>query len=186
MNWLFFIVMLLSVQAEALCKYAFKGEKRSFIQSVADALETKHFQVRYYQAIRKLHEEGKDLNALDEGGQALIHRAALAGDAQAVRALKRLGADIDVKNRSKDTASHMVALKGDADMFQLLADLGANMSKYNNLGWFPPQIAVNQAVTDGNVEMIHVLQNMYSYDSLKNFLGPIPLPPILQPASSKR
>ncbi len=84
--------------------------------------------------IKRLLDEGADINAKDEG-LTLLMKAATEGYVRTAKLLVDKGADIDVKTNEGNTALMYAAMAGYAKIAELLINAGVNVKAKNNMGW---------------------------------------------------
>ncbi len=103
--------------------------------------------------VRRLVEEGADLEAVDSSGRTALQWAAYGGHVEIVRDLLQAGADPDHTDDEGDTALHIAATFGLEEVAGLLVDAGADKEISNDSGYTARQVAEQQ----GNEEIVEVL-----------------------------
>ncbi|HEX7082274.1 MAG TPA: ankyrin repeat domain-containing protein [Gammaproteobacteria bacterium] len=103
--------------------------------------------------VRRLVEEGVDVNAPQADGATALHWAAYYGDADLARLLLEAGADPSAANRNGSTPLWLAAERGDAAMIAILLDGGADANEELPLGRRPLMLAARS----GSVDAVRVL-----------------------------
>ncbi|KAI3706592.1 hypothetical protein L6452_24448 [Arctium lappa] len=108
--------------ADSLCVAARKGEIRT---------------------VNRLIDGRVTINAKDQHGWTVLHRASFKGHVEVVQILMRNGADIDIDARDEDgyTALHCAVESGHVDVLELLVKRGADIEARTNKGATAMQIA---------------------------------------------
>ncbi|MEW6347869.1 MAG: ankyrin repeat domain-containing protein [Thermodesulfobacteriota bacterium] len=84
--------------------------------------------------VRKLLQDGHDVNAKGPEGVTALHAAARAGSAELVRVLLEHSADVNARNSDKETALFGAAEDGHVDVLRLLLDAGADVNARDKYG----------------------------------------------------
>ena len=84
--------------------------------------------------VKKLLDEGADINAKDEG-LTLLMKAATEGYLKTAKLLVDKKADIDAKTDEGNTALMAASMAGYTKIVELLVNAGANINAKNNMGW---------------------------------------------------
>ena len=82
--------------------------------------------------VKKLLEEGADINAKDEDGMSALQMASSDGHTDIVNLLLEEGADVNAKNEDGKTALQMASSNGDTDIVKLLLEAGADVNAKDN------------------------------------------------------
>ena len=98
------------------------------------------------QALKKLFEEGEDVNASNVIGQTALHIAALWGNVDTLEFLLLSGADMDAQNQNGQTPLHFASAKGMSKCVQLLLGAGADPTLTTSGGRTPADDAGNDRV----------------------------------------
>ena len=103
--------------------------------------------------VKRLLDEGEDVNKRDEYGWTLLMAAACEGQTEVVRLLAEKGADVNLVNEKQGgmTALMMAVRWGHVDTVKALAELGANLDYRNNHGVSAFSMSI------GNEAMLQVL-----------------------------
>jgi len=101
-------------------------------------------------AIRKMVQQGVDVNAVYEAGITALHHAAFTNQIESIKVLKELGADIESKDPFGRTAIFYAAKLGHIDAIIALKDIGANIRATDTYG----NNAIDIAAKDDNPEII--------------------------------
>ena len=83
------------------------------------------------QKIKKLLENGANVNARNKWGDTALMRSALKGHKEVVEILIENGANINAKNGLMDTTMMYAAANGHVEIVQLLIDKGADVNAKN-------------------------------------------------------
>jgi ankyrin repeat protein len=97
-------------------------------------------------AVRRLLQDGADVNAGQSDGATALHWAAYHGDAQLAGFLLEAGANIAVANRNGSTPMWLAANQGDAAVLETLLDSGADANEQLPLGRRPLMLAARSGV----------------------------------------
>ena len=93
------------------------------------------------QAIKRYIEEGKDINALDNGFRlSAMSWGALHGQTEVVQLLIENGVDVNIKSGDGATSLHSAAFLGRVDVAKLLLENGADVKARNNDGATPVDV----------------------------------------------
>jgi ankyrin repeat protein len=84
--------------------------------------------------VKKLLDEGADINAKDDG-LTLLMKAATEGYLKTAKLLIDKKADIDMKTNEGNTALMAASMAGYTKIVELLVDAGANIKAKNNMGY---------------------------------------------------
>ena len=98
------------------------------------------------QTLKKLFEEGEDVNASNVIGQTALHIAALWGNVDTLEFLLLSGADMDAQNQNGQTPLHFASAKGMFKCVQLLLGAGADPTLTTSGGRTPADDAANDRV----------------------------------------
>jgi ankyrin repeat protein len=127
----------------------FASANGAFAQSfVADAA-----MARDNAAVRRLLQDGADMNAAQADGATALHWAAYHGDADVAALLLEAGADASAANRNGSTPLWLAASQGDATMIEALLGGGADANEQLPLGRKPLMLAARA----GTVDAVRVL-----------------------------
>jgi len=96
--------------------------------------------------VRRLLQDGADVNAGQSDGATALHWAAYHGDVQLAGFLLEAGADIAVANRNGSTPMWLAANQGDAALLEILLDSGADANEQLPLGRRPLMLAARSGV----------------------------------------
>ena len=103
--------------------------------------------------LRRLLEDGADVNSSQADGAAALHWAAYHGDADLAELLLEAGADASAANRNGSTPMWLAASQGDATMIETLLEGGADAKEELPLGRRPLMLAARA----GSVDAVRVL-----------------------------
>ncbi len=93
------------------------------------------------QAIKRYIEEGKDINALDNGFRlSAMSWGTLHGQTEVVQLLIENGVDVNIKSGDGATSLHSAAFLGRVDVAKLLLENGADVKARNNDGATPVDV----------------------------------------------
>ncbi|NGX59980.1 MAG: hypothetical protein KR126chlam3_01140, partial [Chlamydiae bacterium] len=93
------------------------------------------------EVVEYLLSQGADVNALNEGGKALLHIAAEEGDEAAVEDLVAKGAEVNARTKDGKTALHIAAQEGHAEIVEYLPSHGADVDARDSSDWTPLHLA---------------------------------------------
>lgn len=105
------------------------------------------------EAVRRLLEEGADVNVRQADGATALHWAAYKGDTSMAMLLLEAGANPSAVNRNGSTPMWLAASQGDAAMLELLLSRGADANENLPLGRKPIMLAARA----GSVDAVRVL-----------------------------
>jgi len=125
--------------------------------------------IKHFELIKRLIENGANLNAEDEDGNPLLHVAIVHNDFEGFRFLIKNGAKIDKVNINGDTPLHMAATGGLFEVAELLIENGADVNKENR----QCETALDMALTNGDQGMIKLLSRFNAQEVKKGLLGRI-------------
>ena len=120
--------------------------------------------------IKKLLENGADVNAADKDGWTLLHIISIndrlaAGQPEAgkysidlVRLLLELGADIQARTECGNTPLHYACTHGMVDVTRLLLESGADPEAENHFGVTPLDLAINCRPVSDREPLLTVFQ----------------------------
>ena len=94
-----------------------------------------------------------DVNAVDNEGKTIFHKAVLADDLEVVEKLLTKRADLDIQDRQGRTALHHTQWKGNYKIARLLIAAGADMNKPDYAGF----TVLNYAAILGHANLVMVL-----------------------------
>ena len=97
--------------------------------------------------VKKLLDEGADINAKDDG-LTLLMKAATEGYLKTAKLLIDKKADIDAKTNEGNTALMAASMAGYTKIVELLVNAGANTKAKNNLGYTAEMYANEQNYTN--------------------------------------
>lgn len=124
-------------------------------------------------AVRKLVEQGANVDALEPNGDAPLVMAAYLGHAEIVRLLLDAGADVKaVDPGMKATALHAAAYAGRTEAAKLLVAGGIDIDKQ---GPYNGYTALHDAIWQNNVDVARVLIDAGANLTLKANSGQTPL-----------
>ena len=103
--------------------------------------------------LRRLLEDGADVNSSQADGATALHWAAYHGDADLAELLLEAGADASAANRNGSTPMWLAASQGDATMIETLLEGGADAKEELPLGRRPLMLAARA----GSVDAVRVL-----------------------------
>lgn len=103
--------------------------------------------------VRRLVENGADVNVGQADGATALHWAAYHGDAELAELLLEAGADVSAANRNGSTPMWLAASQGDATMIETLLEGGADANEELPLGRRPLMLAARS----GGVEAVRLL-----------------------------
>ena len=99
--------------------------------------------------IKRLIEEGADVNVKDNDGRSPLH---YVGSAVAAKLLIEAGADVNAKDNYEDSPLHQAVNKGNADLVKLLIEEGADVNAKGFAGRTPLHIVRHTAIAKLLVE----------------------------------
>jgi ankyrin repeat protein len=103
--------------------------------------------------VRRLVQDGADVNLGQADGATALHWAAYRGDSDLARLLLEAGADASAANREGSTPLWLAASQGDATMVEILLEGGADANEPLPLGRRPLMLAARS----GHVDAVRVL-----------------------------
>jgi ankyrin repeat protein len=71
--------------------------------------------------VRRLVNEGRDVNAVDQAKMSVVHRVALQNDAEMVALVLELGGDINARDHLQQTPIHLASIHGATQVIEVLA-----------------------------------------------------------------
>ena len=86
-------------------------------------------------AVKKLLDDGADLDARDDTGKTPLMAASHSKYTDACKFLLEMAADVNQQSDSGSTALMLAAIDGHADIVKLLLDAGADVALQNYKGW---------------------------------------------------
>ena len=98
--------------------------------------------------IKRLIDDGADVNAKTEYGQTPLHFAAVNGHTETALALIKAGADINAKQKDGWTPLHFAARQGHTETALALIKAGADINAKQKDGWTPLHVAANEGQTE--------------------------------------
>jgi uncharacterized protein len=104
-------------------------------------------------AVRRLVQDGADVNGAQADGATALHWAAYHGDAGSAKLLLEAGANASAANREGSTPMWLAASQGDATMIAALLTGGADANEELPLGRRPLMLAARS----GHVDAVRVL-----------------------------
>jgi ankyrin repeat protein len=96
---------------------------------------------------------GSDINATDNKGETVLHRAIRNGPEEAAELLIARGADVNAKTKEGATSLHLAARKGYKELAELLISEGTPIESKDNNGLTPLDIAKSE----GPEELVKLL-----------------------------
>ena len=99
--------------------------------------------------VKKLLDEGADINAKDDG-LTLLMKAATEGYLKTAKLLIDKKADIDAKSNEGSTALMAASMAGYTKIVELLVNAGADVNAKNNTGWTADMYASEKGYTNIN------------------------------------
>jgi ankyrin repeat protein len=105
------------------------------------------------EAVRRLLQDGGDVNLAQADGATALHWAAYHGDTELAALLLESGADVAAANRNGSTPLWLAASQGDAPMIETLLAGGADANESLPLGRRPLMLAARS----GRVDAVRVL-----------------------------
>ena len=103
--------------------------------------------------VKRLLDEGADVNAKDSSGATALIESAREGDMEMVRLLLEKGADVRTKDDRGWTALNEALRHDRLDIATLLLDRGADPNSIDSCGWTP----LIQAASSGQREAVNLL-----------------------------
>jgi ankyrin repeat protein len=122
---------------------AFGHAGSAFAQPVADAAMR-----RDAEEVRRLVQNGADVQAAQADGATALHWAVYHGDAELASLLLEAGADVAAANRNGSTPLWLAASQGDAALIELLLAGGADANEPLPLGRKPLMLAARTGRVD--------------------------------------
>ena len=95
--------------------------------SLFDAVKAKN-----YELVKKLIDEGADVNAKNDEGETALMIASNEGDKEICELLIEKGADVNAKDNEGNTALMYVSLKGDKEICELLIKNNAEVPELDD------------------------------------------------------
>ncbi len=125
--------------------------------------------------VKKLIEDGSDVDSKDKENQTPLLYAALGGNKQVVEYLVDKGADINAKRSERDRPIlHNIARRGDKDMVELLIAKGANVNATANKG-AATNTPLDHAVLSGHADVAAVLLDHGANPDARGYCSVMPL-----------
>jgi cytohesin len=125
--------------------------------------------------VKKIIEEGADVDSKDGEGRTPLFFAALGGNRQVVEFLVEKGADINAKRSERDRPIlHTIARHGDKDIVELLISKGANVNATANKG-AATNTPLDNAVRFGHFEAMAVLLAHGANPDARGYCNVMPL-----------
>ena len=121
--------------------------------------------------VKRLLNEGADVNAKDEDGWTPLHWAAYYGHLNVVKLLVDRGADVNAKSKAGETPLHWAAANGHLDVVEFLVDRGADVNAKSKAGWTPLHLAADK----GHLDIAKLLLDRGADINAKNGGGKTPL-----------
>jgi ankyrin repeat protein len=106
-------------------------------------------------SIKKIIEEGADINMTDNDGDSPLHRACLSSREQAVSFLISHGATVNSRSNNGQSPLHYAAYAGNNKIVKLLIEAGADINMMSIHGQTP----LNRAVHKGHASTVTLLLN---------------------------
>jgi ankyrin repeat protein len=97
--------------------------------------------------VKRLLDEGADINAKDDG-LTLLMKSATEGYLKTAKLLIDKKADIDAKSNEGSTALMAASMAGYTKIVELLVNAGANIKAKNNIGWTAEMYANEKGYTN--------------------------------------
>ena len=121
--------------------------------------------------IKKLIEQGKNLNQPDKNGEFILHQAVKEKNLKAVQILVNLGVDVNQTDAMGISALMHAAWTGKGDIAKILIENGAEIDAQNKMGYTPLMIATLQS----NIEVAKMLLEKNADVKKTNLEGETPL-----------
>jgi ankyrin repeat protein len=103
--------------------------------------------------VRRLLQEGADVNVAQADGSTALHWAAYHGDVDLAQRLLKAGANVAAANREGSTPMWLATSQGEANMVEVLLDGGADANEPLPLGRKPLMLAARS----GSVDAVRML-----------------------------
>jgi len=123
------------------------------------------------QRVKKLLEQGANVNARNTVGWTPLHLAAEKGYLEVARLLVEKGADVNARDDDGTTPLHFAALWGHLEVARLLVEKGADVDARNNFGTTP----LHYAALGGHLEVARLLVEKGADVDARNNNGWTPL-----------
>jgi ankyrin repeat protein len=124
-------------------------------------------------AVKRLIDEGADVDELDSNGDAPLVMAAYLGHSKIVHLLLEAGADVAAVDPSmKATALHAASYAGRTEAAKLLIDYGIDIDKQGPRNGYT---ALHDAIWQNNIDTARVLIEAGANLALKSHDGQTPL-----------
>ena len=127
--------------------------------------------IKVRRQINEMVAANEDLNAADDDGDTLFHKAVWNDQVDNVRLLLKYGADPLKRNKWGDTAFHYAASRGDLAIANLLLETGFDVDEKNEWG----ETALHMAATHGRQVYVEFLLDHHADVSTKTDKGNTPL-----------
>jgi hypothetical protein len=121
--------------------------------------------------VKRLLNEGADVNAKNKYGQTPLHWAATWGHLDIVKLLVDRGADINAKDEDGETPLHWAAANDHLDVVEFLLDRGADVNAKSGYGQTP----LHWAATYSRLDIVKLLLDRGADVNAKNGDGKTPL-----------
>jgi hypothetical protein len=121
--------------------------------------------------VKKLLDEGEDINAKDDYGRTPLHYASINGDLDIIKFLVEKGANVNAKDDYGRTPLHYASIYGIVDVVKFLVKEGANVNARDEYGSTP----LHYAAPKGYLDVVKFLVEKGADINAKNKDGKTPL-----------
>ena len=112
----------------------------------------------HVEVIRDLVQQGADINAHNDRGNATIHASINYGKPEMVKLLLELGADVNLPDKYGRTPLHLAGKHGYVEITRLLLEAGANVSFKDEDGETP----IDFVLAQNHIKVLHMMENKLS------------------------
>ena len=143
-------VMLLAIQAQSNFLYGMLRNKSAVIPG-SSVLPLTVIPQKFEKALKQAKE---DLDAVDDEGRTMLHKAVISNGLQAVERLLGNGANANATDNFGRTPIYWAVFQGDLDVVQMLIDYGANINFADGVD---KQTPLHITAQEGNISLTQIL-----------------------------